>query len=79
MQSNTLILIPEEIYLSRYCVEQMNTLNTIHFTEDNILGVIGNLDPNKAHRHDQTSIRMIQMCDNATCKPLYLIFSAYTD
>ena len=32
-------------------------LPTIHFTSDDIL-IIKNLDPNKAHGHDMTSIRM---------------------
>ena len=51
-------------------------MNTIHFTEDDILSVIRKLDPNKAHGHDQISIRMIQICDKAICKPLHLIFSS---
>ena len=35
-----------------------------------------NLDPNKAHEHDEISIRMLQICDKTICKPLYLIFSS---
>ena len=52
------------------------SLNTINFTEDDILNVIRKLDPSKAHGHDQISIRMIQICDKAICKPLHLIFSS---
>ena len=52
------------------------SLNTINFTEDNILSVTRKLNPNKAQRHDQTSIRMLQMCDKAICKPLYFILSS---
>ena len=52
------------------------SLHTINFTEDDILSVIRKLDPNKAHGHDQISIRMIQICDKAICKPLHSIFSS---
>ena len=52
------------------------SLNTINFTEDDILNVIRKLDPSKAHGHDQISIRMVQICDKAICKPLHLIFSS---
>ena len=49
-------------------------LPTIHFTSDDILKIIKNLDPNKAHGHDMISIRMIKICDTSICKPLELIF-----
>ena len=52
------------------------SLNTINFTEDDILNVIRKLDPSKTHGHDQISIRMVQICDKAICKPLHLIFSS---
>ena len=52
------------------------SLNIINFTEDDILNVIRKLDPSKAHGHDQISIRMVQICDKAICKPLHLIFSS---
>ena len=51
-------------------------LNTINFTEDDILNVIRKLDPSNAHGHDQISIRMVQTCDKAIFKPLHLIFSS---
>ena len=51
-------------------------LNTINFTEDDILSVIRKLDPSKARGLDQISIRMVQICDKAICKPLHLIFSS---
>ena len=50
------------------------SLNTINFTEDDILSVIGKLDPNRAHGNDQISIRMIQICDKSIYKSLHLIF-----
>ena len=49
-------------------------LSTIHFTSDDILKIIKNLDPNKAHGHDMISIWMIKICDASICKPLKLIF-----
>ena len=41
------------------------SLNTIDFTEDDILNVIRKLDPSKAHGHDPISIGMVQICDKA--------------
>ena len=52
------------------------SLNNTNFTEDEILSVIRKFDPNKAHGHDQISIRMLQICDKAICKPLHSIFSS---
>ena len=52
------------------------SLNTINFTEDDILNVIRMLGPSKAHGHDQISIPMVQICDKAICKPLHLNFSS---
>ena len=46
-------------------------MNTINFAEVDILNVIRKLDPNKAHGHDQISIRIVQIC-----KPLHLVFSS---
>ena len=50
------------------------SLSTIHFTSDDILKIIKNLEPYKAHGHDMISIRMIKICDASICKPLELIF-----
>ena len=36
--------------------------------------IIKNLDPNKVHRHDMTSIQMIKIYNVSICKPLELIF-----
>ena len=50
--------------------------STINFSTDDILKIIRNLDPNKAHGHDMISIRMIKICDTSICRPLKLIFQA---
>ena len=49
------------------------SLSTICFTSDDILNIIRNLDPNKAHGHYIISIRMVKLCDASLCKPLELI------
>ena len=49
-------------------------LRTINFITDNIEKIIVSLNPNKAHGHDNISIRMLKICGNTICKPLELIF-----
>ena len=49
-------------------------LTKISFSEDDIAKIIQNLDPNKAHGHDQISIRMLKICGKTICKPLECIF-----
>ena len=39
-----------------------------------IINIIGNLNVNKAHGHDDISIRMIKMCDESLVRPLSIIF-----
>ena len=39
------------------------SLSAIHFTSDNILKIIINLDLNKVHGHDMIGIWMIKICD----------------
>ena len=43
-------------------------------SEEKILRIIRNLNPNKAHGWDEISVRMIKMCDNSLIIPLKLIF-----
>ena len=50
-------------------------LSTIKFVDTDILKIIRNLNPNKAHGHDKISIRMLKICDNSTCRPLEVIFN----
>ena len=47
---------------------------TIDFSNDDILKIIRNLDPNKAQGHDMINIRMVKICDDSICKPLKLLF-----
>ena len=43
-------------------------------SDEKILRIIRNLNPNKAHGWDEISVRMIKMCDSSLIKPLKLIF-----
>ena len=52
------------------------SLTTIDFSNKDILKIIRNLDPNKAHGHDMIIIRMVKICDDFICKPLKLIFQS---
>ena len=60
----------------RFSQKIIESLSTINFSTDDILKIVRNLDPNKAHRHDKISIRMIKICDTSICKPLKLIFQS---
>ena len=52
------------------------SLSTIRFTSDDVLNIIKNLNPNKAHGHDMISIRMVKLCDTSLCKRLELTFKS---
>ena len=49
------------------------SLSSCHFTKDDILRIINNLDPNRAHGHDEISIRMLKICGDSICRPLSII------
>ena len=49
-------------------------LSTMRFSEEDIVKITQNLDLNKAHGHDQISIRMLKICGKTICKPLECIF-----
>ena len=52
----------------------INTLPSCHFAKEDILRIINNLDPNKAHGHDEISIRILKICGDSICRPLNIIF-----
>ena len=59
--------LPEnQVYLTN------SRINSVPFSDD--LVIIGNLNVNKAHGHDDISIRMIKMCDESLLRPLSIIF-----
>ena len=51
-----------------------NRLSSVSFSQDDIAKIIQNLDPNKAHGHDNISIRMLKICVSSIYKPLEMIF-----
>ena len=53
-----------------YSQSRLSSLNII---EDDILNIVRALDINKAHSHDEISVRMIEIYDEAIVKPLSLI------
>ena len=50
------------------------TLRSLDFNEGEILKIIRSLNINKAHGHDDISIRMIKICDESLLKPLLILF-----
>ena len=51
-----------------------NRLSTVTFSAKDIGKIIPNLDSNKAHEHDNTSIRMLKICSDSICVTLQMIF-----
>ena len=51
-----------------------NVISSIDFGSDDIVKIIHNLDPNKAHGHGMISICMLKICRNSIYIPLQLIF-----
>ena len=49
-------------------------IDTVTFSEHNILSIIRSLNQNKAHGWDNVSTRMIQICDDSIILPLAIIF-----
>ena len=49
-------------------------LTSLDFDEDELLKIIRALKINKAHGHDDISIRMIKICDKSLIKPLPFLF-----
>ena len=50
-------------------------LSTFEFCTDDIVKIIKSLDTNKAHVHDEVSIRMIKLCASSIAEPLSVLFS----
>ena len=46
----------------------------MNFSDDDILKIIRSLNINKAHCHDDISVRMVKICDNAIMKSLSIIY-----
>ena len=46
---------------------------SLNIIEDNVLKIVRALNINKTHGHDEISVRMTKICDEALVKPLSLI------
>ena len=51
-----------------------NRLSSVRFSQDDIAKITQNLDPNKAHGHDNITIHMLKICGSSIYKPLEMIF-----
>ena len=49
-------------------------LSSFNNSSEVISQLIKNLEPNKAHGHDKTSVKMLKLCAPSICKPLTLLF-----
>ena len=56
-----------------------NSLYSVRFSTEDILQIINNLDSNKAHGHDEISMRMLKMCGSSVCRPLQIIYKSCLD
>ena len=54
------------------------SLDSITISVSDILKTIGSLDVNKAHGHDDTSIRMLKICDDAFVESLKMLFCEFS-
>ena len=66
--SNNSVLPTDLPQLTSKCLDSM------HFSNSDIVKTISRVDPNKAHGHDMLSIRMIKLGGNSISKPLSIIF-----
>ena len=53
------------------------TLSSLEIIASDIGKIIKALKVNKAHAHNEISIRMLKLCESAVTEPLYLIFKNY--
>ena len=62
--------------LPKLSYKTQKRLSDIEIKEDDILLIIKNLNPNKAHVWDNVSIRMTQLCGKAIVKPFKYLFES---
>ena len=61
-------VLPDKCYLTA------SSLESVTISGSNILKTIRSLDIDKAHGHDDISIRMLNICDSAIVEPLKILF-----
>ena len=62
--------------LPNFCYKTQKRISLAEIKEDDLLLIIKNLNPNKAHEWDNVSIRMMQLCGNTTVKTLKYLFES---
>ena len=61
-------VLPDKSYLTA------PSLESITISGSDILKTIRSLDIDKAHGHDDMSVRMMKICDDAIVEPLRMVF-----
>ena len=51
-----------------------HSIKNVEFNQNSIMDHVKKLNENKAHGHDEISIKLIKICGNAISKPLFIIF-----
>ena len=59
---------------SNFTLYTDNRLSTVTFSQDGIGKIVENLNPNKAHGHNDIRIRVLKICGSSICGPLKLNF-----
>ena len=70
-------IINDSILPSTVMYRIENRLSTINFKVEDLLKIIKSHNVNKAHGHDDISIRLLQIKSSEMVKPLPLIFKNY--
>ena len=65
--------------LSKIIKKMNNSLYSVKFSIENILQIINKLDSNKAHGHNEISIRMLKKFGFSICRPLQIIYKSCLD
>ena len=69
--SNNNVLPSELTYMTE------GRIQSITFSESDVIKIIRAFDVNKAHGHDNISVKMIKLSTNSVAHPLTLIFQNY--
>ena len=72
-------LVNNSKILDKITYSPVDKLTSIKFDNNDILKIISSLNVNKAHRHDDISVRMIKMCDESLVRLFPLIIRGFTD
>ena len=62
----------KQTFLANFLLTNVN-YQSLDFNEEELLQIIRALNINKAHDHDDISIRMIKICDRSLLKPLIVL------